>query len=160
MDLEEMAVRKDWCSALEMWIFRKFDKGSKVHTTFNVFLKFGQGLQLNRDIKCYFRDFLHFSEILLRVFFTKLKDPIAVIEKNLKRIKVRLRGVDGPTTPTTLEVFCNTLIFIFNQAPYDVAYPERQRVSRIRERIPKQVKTKARDRFFFPNRLYRLLAQA
>jgi hypothetical protein len=62
-----------------------------------------------------------------------------VIEKNLKRIKLTLSGVDGPTTPTILEGFCNTLRFLFNQAPLDAAYPERQQVSRIRERLPKQV---------------------
>ena len=67
------------------------------------------------DIKCYFRDFQHFRETLLRVFFTKLRDPVPVIEKNLKRIKLTLSGVDGPTTPTTLEGFCNTLKFLFNQ---------------------------------------------
>ncbi len=70
MDLEEMVVRKDWCSAIEMWVFRQFDKGSKAYTAFNVFLQSGQGLQLNRDIKCYFRDFTHFGEVLLRLFFT------------------------------------------------------------------------------------------
>ncbi len=44
MDLEEMAVRKDWCSAVEMWVFRQFVKGSKAHTAFNVFIKYGHGL--------------------------------------------------------------------------------------------------------------------
>ena len=102
-------------------------------------LKSGQGLRLNADIKCYFPDFTYFPETLLRVFFTKLRDPIAAIEKSLKRIKLTLSVVDGPTTPTTLEDFCNTLRFLFNQAPFDVAYPERQQVSRIRERLPKQV---------------------
>jgi hypothetical protein len=77
--------------------------------------------------------------LLLRLFFTKLKDPIAVIEENLKRIKLTFKEVDGPTTPTTLEGFCNTLRFLFNQAPYEAAYPERQHVSRIRESLPKQV---------------------
>ena len=80
-------------------MFRHFEKGSKAHTAFAVFLKSGQGLQLNTDIKCYFRDFHHFRETLLRVFFTKLRDPIAVIEKNPKRIKLTFSGVDGPTTP-------------------------------------------------------------
>ncbi len=111
------------------------------HTTFQVFLKSGQGLQLSSDIKCYFSSFKQFKETLLRVFFTKLRDPIAVIERNLKRIKLTLSGVDGPTTPTTLEGFCNTLKFLFNQAPLDASYPERQHISRIRERIPKQVET-------------------
>jgi hypothetical protein len=64
-----------------------------------------------------------------------------MIENNLKRIKLTLSGTDGLTTPTTLEVFCNTLRFLFNQAPFDVVDPERQQVSRIRERLPKQVKT-------------------
>jgi hypothetical protein len=124
-----------------MWVFRQFEKGFKAHTAFTVFLKSGQGLQLNTDIKCYFSDFLHFRETLLRVFFKKLRDLVAVIEENLKRIKLTLSGVDGPTTPTTLEGFCNTLRFRFNQAPLDAACPERQHVSRIRERLPKQVET-------------------
>jgi hypothetical protein len=141
MDLEDMVVRKDWSSPIEMWVCRQFEKGSKAHTAFTVFVKSGQGLRLYVDIKCYFRDFQHFRETLLRVFFTKLRDPVAVIEKNLKRIKLTLSGVDGPTTPTTLEGFCNTLRFLFNQAPLDAAYPERQQVSRIRERLPKQVET-------------------
>ena len=88
------------------------------------------------DIKCHFRDFQHFRETLLRVFFTNLRDPIVVIENNLKKIKLTLSGVDGPTTPTTAEGFCNALRFLFNQAPLDEAYPERQQVSRIRERLP------------------------
>jgi hypothetical protein len=144
MDLEDMVVRKDWSSPIEMWVFRQFEKGSKAHTAFTVFLKSGQGLQLNADIKCYFRDFHHFRETLLRFFFAKLRDPIVVIEKNLKRIKLTLSGVDGPTTPTTLEGFCNTLRFLFNQAPYDAAYPERQQVSRIRERLPKRLPKRPR----------------
>ncbi len=45
-------------------------------------------------------------------------------------------GVVGPTTHTTLESFCNTLRFLFNQAPFEVASPERQHVSRILERLP------------------------
>ena len=136
-----MVIHKDWSSPIEMWVFCQFEKGSRAHTAFTVFLKSDQGLQLNADIKCYFRDFHHFRETLLRVFFTKLRDPVAVIEKNLKRVKLTLSGVDGHTTPTTLEVFCNTLRFLFNQAPLDAAYPERQQVSRIRERLPKQVET-------------------
>jgi len=39
----------------------------------------------------------------------------------------------------TVEGFCNTLRFLFNQASLDAAYLERQHVSRIRERLPKQV---------------------
>ena len=136
-----MVVRKDWGSPVEMWVFRQFEKGSKAHTAFHVYLKSGQGLQLNRDLKCYFRDFAHFKEVILRLFVTKLRDPIAVIEKNLKRIKLTLTGTDGPTTPTTLEGFCNTLRFLFNQAPAEASYPERQQVSRIRECLPKQVET-------------------
>jgi hypothetical protein len=104
-----------------------------------VYLKSGQGLQLNTDVKRYFRNFTHFREVIIRLFFTKIKDPIAVIEKSLTRIKLSLTGPDGPTTPTTLEGFCNTLRFLFNQAPEDAPYPERQLVSRIRERLPKQV---------------------
>jgi hypothetical protein len=124
-----------------MWVFRQFDKGSKAHTAFNVYLKSGQGLQLNLDVKCYFRDILHLHEAILRLLFTKLKNPIAVIEKNLTRIKLTLTGADGHTTLTTLEGFCNTLRFLFNQAPNEVVYPERQQVSRIRERLPKLVET-------------------
>jgi hypothetical protein len=77
-------------------VFRLIEKGSKAHTAFIVFLKSGQGLQLNADMKCYFRDFNHFRETLLRVFFTKLRDSIAVIENNLKRIKLTISGTDGP----------------------------------------------------------------
>ncbi len=54
MDLEEMVVRKDWSSPIDLWVFRQFEKGSKAHTAFHVFLKSGQGLQLNTDIKCFF----------------------------------------------------------------------------------------------------------
>ena len=108
-----------------MWVFRQSEKGSKAHTAFHVFLKSGQGLRLQLN-KCYFRDFHDFKETILRAFFTKLRDPIAVIESNIKLIKLTLSGVDGPTTPTTLECFCNTLRFLFNQAPPDAAYPERQ----------------------------------
>jgi len=97
---------------------------------------------LNRDIKCYFRDFAHFREVILGLFCTKLRYPIAVIEKNLKRVKLTLKETDKPTSPTTMEGFCNTLRFLFNQAPAKVAYPERhQQISRIRERFPKQDKT-------------------
>ncbi len=60
MDLENMVVRKGWTSPIEMWVFRQFEKGFKAHTTFTVFLKSGQGIQLNADIKCYFRYFHHF----------------------------------------------------------------------------------------------------
>ncbi len=77
-------------------------------------------------MKCYFRSFTHFREVIIRLFFTNLKDPIAVIEKSLKRIKPSLTGPEGPTTPTTLEGFYNTLRFLFNQAPVDAPYPERQ----------------------------------
>ena len=61
------------------------------------------GLQLNPDVKCYCSNFVHFREVILRLFFTKLKDPIFVIEKSLMRIKLSLTGPNGPTTPTTLE---------------------------------------------------------
>jgi hypothetical protein len=97
--------------------------------------------QLNRDVKCYFRDFAHFKEVILGLFFTKLRDPIAVIEKNLKRIKLTLTGTDGPTTPTTFEGFCNTLRFLSIQATVEAAHLERQLVSWIRERLPTQVET-------------------
>ena len=123
-----------------MWVFRQIEKGSKAHTAFHVFFKSGQGLQLQQN-KCYFKDFQNFKETILRTFFTKLRDPIAVIESNIKRIQLTLSGVNGPTAPTTLEGFCNTLRFLFNQAPLDALYPERQHVSRIRERLPKQVET-------------------
>ncbi len=62
MDLEELVVRKEWGSAVEMWVFRQFEKGTKAHTAFNVHIKSGQGLQLNSDAKCYFRSFSHFRE--------------------------------------------------------------------------------------------------
>ena len=78
MDLEDLVVQKEWGSAVEMWVFRQFEKGTKAHTAFNLYLKSGQGLQLNPDIKCSFRSFVHFREVILRIFFTKLKDPIAV----------------------------------------------------------------------------------
>jgi hypothetical protein len=80
-------------------------------------------------------------ETILRLFFTKLKDPLAVIEKNLKRIKLSLSGPDGAITPTTLEGFVNTLRFLFNQAPTEASYSERQQISMIRERLPKQVES-------------------
>jgi hypothetical protein len=140
-DLEEVVIRKDWSSSIEMWVFSQIEKGSKAHTAFHVFLKSGVGLQLNKDTKVYFRDFPHFKHAIIRLFFTKLKDPLAVIEKNIKRIKLSLSGSDGPTTPTTLEGFANTLRFLFNQAPMEAAYPERQQVPRIRERLPKQVES-------------------
>ncbi len=100
-----------------MWVFRQFEKGSKAHTAFHVFMKSGQGLQLNTDIKCYFSSFNQFKETLLRVLFTKLRDPIAVIESNLKRIKLTLYGVDGPTTPTTLEAFAIPLGLSLTKRP-------------------------------------------
>jgi hypothetical protein len=131
MDIEDHVVRKDSSSPIEMWVFRQIEKGSKAHTAFHIFLKSGQGLQLRQN-KCYFKDFMNFKETILRTYFTKLRDPIAVIESNIKHIKLTFLGVDGPTTPTTLEGFCNTLRFLFNQAPPDAAYPERQQVSRIR----------------------------
>jgi len=68
----------------------KVEKGSKAYTAFHVHLKSGQCMQLNRDVKCYFRNFAHVREVILGLFFTKLTDPIAVIEKNLKRIKLTL----------------------------------------------------------------------
>ena len=107
-------------------------------------MKSGEGLQLQQN-KCYFKDFQNFKETILRTFFTKLRDPIAAIESNIKRIKLTLSGADGPTTPTTLEGFCNTLRFLFNQAPLDASYLERHHVSRIRERLPKLVETYLRE---------------
>ena len=56
MDIEDQVVRKDWSSPIEMWVFRQIEKGSKAHTAFQVFLKSGQGLQLQSN-KCYFKDF-------------------------------------------------------------------------------------------------------
>ncbi len=99
-----------------MRVFKQFEKGSKAHTALHVYLKSGQSLQVNRDVKCYFVDFTHLRGYILGIFFTKLRDSIVVIEKNLKRIKLTLTGTDGPTKPTTLERFCNTLRFLFNQA--------------------------------------------
>ena len=63
MDLEDMVVRKDWGSPVELRVFKRFEKGSKAHTTFHVYLKSGQGLQLNRDVKCYFRDLRIFRRL-------------------------------------------------------------------------------------------------
>jgi hypothetical protein len=140
-DIEEVVVRKDWSSAIEMWVFGQFDKGSKTHTAFHVILKSGVDLQLNKDTKIYFCDFSHFKNAIVRLFFTKLKDPLAFIAKNIKRIKLSLSGPDGPTTPTTLEEFANTLRFLFNQAPMEASYPERQHIPMIRERLPKQVES-------------------
>ena len=99
-----------------MWVFRQIEKGLKAHTTFHAFLKSGQGLQLQQN-KCYFKDFQNFKETIIRTFYTKLRDPIAVIESSIKRIKLTLSGVDWPTTPTTLEVFCNTLDFFLTKRP-------------------------------------------
>ena len=62
-----MVVRKDWGSPVEMWVFKQFDKGSKAHTAYHVCLKSGQDLQLNREVKCYFRDFAHFREVIISV---------------------------------------------------------------------------------------------
>jgi len=70
MNLQDMVVRKVWGSPVEMWVIKHFEKGSKAHTAFHVYLKSGQCLQLNRDVKCHFRDFAHFREIILFLFFT------------------------------------------------------------------------------------------
>ena len=123
MNVEEAVSRKDWCSPVELWVFRQIEKSSKAHTAFHVFLKSGQGLQLQMN-NCYFKNFRDFKEKVSGVFFTDLRDPIAVIESSMKRVKLTVHGVDGPTTPTTLEGFCNTLRFLFNQAPLDASYPE------------------------------------
>jgi hypothetical protein len=63
-DIEEVVVRKDWSSAIEMWVFGQFDKGSKAHTAFHVVLKSGVGLRLNKDTKVYFGDFSHFKTLV------------------------------------------------------------------------------------------------
>jgi hypothetical protein len=140
-DIEEKVVRKDRSSAIEMWVFGQFDKGSKAHAAFHVFLKSGVRLRLSKDTKVYFGDFSYFKNAIVRLFFTKLKDPLAVIEKNIKRIKLSISGSDGPTMPTTLEEFANTLRFLFNQAPMEASYPERQHIPRIRDHLPKQVES-------------------
>ncbi len=140
-DVEEMVLRKEWCSAVELWVFRQFEKGSKAHTAFHVFLKSGRGLFMDPKARCYFSSFEVFKTAIENYFFTELKDPLTIIEKSVKRIKLTLSGADGPTTPTTLEGFCNTLRFLFNQAPSDSPYSERHQVSRIRERLPKQVES-------------------
>ncbi len=44
-------------------------------------------------------------EVILGIFFTNFREPVAAIEKNLKRIKLTLTGTDRPTTLTTLESF-------------------------------------------------------
>jgi hypothetical protein len=139
MDCQEIVHRKEWSSAIEQWVFRQIEKGSKAHTAFHNHLKTAHGFfQPSADV-CYFRCFLDFKEALIEYFFTKLKDPIQVIEDSLTRIKLSLSGSDGPTTPTTLEGFCNTLRFLFDQAPTADPYSERQQVARIRKRLPKQV---------------------
>ena len=71
-----------------MCVYRQFDKDYEAHTTFRVYIKSAQGLQLNHDVKCFFCDFAHFREFILGLFVSKLRDPIAVIEKNFKRIKL------------------------------------------------------------------------
>ncbi len=65
-----MMVRKDWGYPVEMWVFKQFEKGSKAHTAFHIYLKSGQGLKFYRDVKCYFYDFAHFREIIPGLFFT------------------------------------------------------------------------------------------
>jgi hypothetical protein len=139
MDCQEIVHRKEWSSAIEQWVFRQIEKGSKAHTAFHNHLKSEHGLFQPSSDACYFRCFLDFKEALIEYFFTKLKDPIQVIEDSLTRIKLSLSGSDGPTTPTTLEGFCNTLRFLFDQAPTADPYSERQQVARIRKRLPKQV---------------------
>ena len=44
MDIEDIVIRNDWSTTIEMWVFRQIDKGSKAHTTFHIFLKSGVGL--------------------------------------------------------------------------------------------------------------------
>ena len=85
-----MVVRKDWGSPVEMCVFKQFEKSSQAHAAFHAYPKSGQGVKLNRDVKCHFRDFAHFKEAILVLFFINFMDPIAVIEKYLKRIKLTL----------------------------------------------------------------------
>ena len=98
MDVEDQVVHKDWSSPLEMGVIRQIEKGSKAHTAFHVFLKSGQGLQLKQN-KSYFKDFQNFKETILRTFFTKLRNPIAVLESNIKRIKLTLPVWMGQQPP-------------------------------------------------------------
>jgi hypothetical protein len=72
-----------------------------------------------------FAIFAQFREVILDLFFIKVRDLIAVIKRNLKRIELTLTVTDGLTTPTTLEGICNALRFVFNQAHDEAAYPER-----------------------------------
>ena len=65
--LEEMVLRKEWGSAVEAWVFRQFERGSRALSAFNVYLKSGLGLQPNS--KCYFRDFRHFRETIRYILF-------------------------------------------------------------------------------------------
>ena len=67
---------------MEIRVFRQFEKVSKSYTVVYVYFKSRQCLQLNHDVKCCFRDSAHFREFILGLFFTKLRDSIAVIEKN------------------------------------------------------------------------------
>ena len=60
--------------------------------------------------------------LLLYTSSQKLKDPIAIVENNFKRIILTLAGADGPSTSTILEGFCNTLRFLFSQAPVKAPY--------------------------------------
>ena len=95
-----------------MWVFQQMEKGSIAHTDFHNHLKSGHDLYLVADKRCYLDLFLYFKRALVKYLFTELKDPIAVIENNLKRIRLTLAGADEPTSPTTLDRFCNTLRFL------------------------------------------------
>jgi hypothetical protein len=117
MDIEEMLQRKEWSSAIYLWVFRKTEKGSKAHTAFHNHLKFGHDLYLNTVERCCFDSFHSFKRALVRYFFTKLKDHIAVVENNLKRINLTSAGADGAMTPTTLERFRNNLCFHLKPSP-------------------------------------------
>ncbi len=33
-NVEKAVARKDWCSPVELWVFRQVEKGSKAHTVF------------------------------------------------------------------------------------------------------------------------------
>ena len=68
-----------------------------------MYLKSGQGLQLNTDVKCYFRSFSHFREVIIRPFFTKLKDPRRLLASAARpwSVKPGLLVGDSRCSPTS-----------------------------------------------------------
>ena len=66
-----------------MWVFGQFEKGSKAHTTFHVFLKSGVGLRLTKDTKVYFGDFSHFKNAFY-IRGLKLFEFMRLLKEGLK----------------------------------------------------------------------------